>query len=353
MWRSRNHVVATPEPRYRRADDRRTRRRQGGGPSQRAPLRHRRTARLHAPPRRSRLHLPATRKAGAIRDRDEVERIRSDRHPAGLDRRLDLPVAERPPPGDRPGRPRPKAVPLSPATGASGAGPRSSTGWSRSPRRCPGSGGGSNSDLRKARPAPREGARRGRPAARADADPGRQRRVRPAQPLVRADDAARPARDASRARTSGSGSAASAGGPARGRPARPAAGVDRAALPGAARPGAVPVRRRRRRGPRRRLGRRQRLPARGVRAATSRRRTSGRGPGRCWRTGRCGRSSPSTTAAARAQRRRGDPRRRPTRLGNTPAVARGSYVHPAVAEAYLDGQLGKRPRRAATSRRAQ
>jgi DNA topoisomerase I len=27
------------------------------------------------------------------------------------------------------------------------------------------------------------------------------------------------------------------------------------------------------------------------------------------------------------------------RLGNTPAVARGSYVHPAVAEAYLDGAL--------------
>jgi DNA topoisomerase-1 len=28
------------------------------------------------------------------------------------------------------------------------------------------------------------------------------------------------------------------------------------------------------------------------------------------------------------------------RLGNTPAVARGSYVHPAVLEAYLDGTLG-------------
>ncbi len=28
------------------------------------------------------------------------------------------------------------------------------------------------------------------------------------------------------------------------------------------------------------------------------------------------------------------------RLGNTPAVARGSYVHPAVLEAYLDGALG-------------
>jgi DNA topoisomerase I len=29
------------------------------------------------------------------------------------------------------------------------------------------------------------------------------------------------------------------------------------------------------------------------------------------------------------------------RLGNTPAVARGSYVHPAVIDAYLDGSIGK------------
>jgi DNA topoisomerase-1 len=33
-------------------------------------------------------------------------------------------------------------------------------------------------------------------------------------------------------------------------------------------------------------------------------------------------------------------RRTADRLGNTPAVARGSYVHPAVLEAYLDGSLG-------------
>jgi DNA topoisomerase-1 len=33
-------------------------------------------------------------------------------------------------------------------------------------------------------------------------------------------------------------------------------------------------------------------------------------------------------------------RRTADRLGNTPAVARGSYVHPAVLEAYMDGQLG-------------
>ena len=28
------------------------------------------------------------------------------------------------------------------------------------------------------------------------------------------------------------------------------------------------------------------------------------------------------------------------RLGNTPAVARRSYVHPAILEAYLDGKIG-------------
>jgi DNA topoisomerase-1 len=28
------------------------------------------------------------------------------------------------------------------------------------------------------------------------------------------------------------------------------------------------------------------------------------------------------------------------RLGNTPAVARKSYVHPAVLEAYMDGRVG-------------
>jgi DNA topoisomerase I len=27
-------------------------------------------------------------------------------------------------------------------------------------------------------------------------------------------------------------------------------------------------------------------------------------------------------------------------LGNTPAVARNSYVHPAVVEAYMDGRVG-------------
>ena len=36
-------------------------------------------------------------------------------------------------------------------------------------------------------------------------------------------------------------------------------------------------------------------------------------------------------------------------LGNTPAVARGSYVHPGVAEAYLEGALPGSSRRATTT----
>ena len=57
---------------------------------------------------------------------------------------------------------------------------------------------------------PREKVARGRrPAARADPDPGRQRRVRPAQPVVRPDDAARPPRPRRGHARSRSGSAAS------------------------------------------------------------------------------------------------------------------------------------------------
>ena len=56
--------------------------------------------------------------------------------PAGLEGRLDLPVAARPPPGDRRRRRRPQAVPLPRRTGAPGATPRSSTRCSTSPRDC-------------------------------------------------------------------------------------------------------------------------------------------------------------------------------------------------------------------------
>ena len=145
---------------------------------------------------------------------------------------------------------------------------------------------------RPTRAAAREGAGGGRPAARADAHPGRQRRVRAAQPLVRPDDAARTATravdgTAVRFRFRGkSGQQHEVGI----RDRRLAAVVRRCQdLPG---PGAVPVRRRRRR--RRTTSPRTtstptcaRSPAR-----TSRPRTSGRGPGPCSRTARCRRSAP-------------------------------------------------------------
>ena len=61
-----------------------------------------------------------------------------------------------------------------------------------------------------ARPAAREGARHRRAAAGDDADPRRQRRVRPRTTIVRPDDAARPARQDSTARRCASSSAARA-----------------------------------------------------------------------------------------------------------------------------------------------
>ena len=120
-----------------------------------------------------------------------------------------------------------------------------------------------DADLARPGPAAREGPRRDRPAARADPHPGRQRRVCPAQPLVRPDDAPGSPR-------AGDGHVGPVPLPrqvreaARGRPPRPPPRLDRPALPGPARPGAVPVRRSGWRARRRGLGRRQRVPARGL-----------------------------------------------------------------------------------------
>ena len=75
------------------------------------------------------------------------------------------------------------------------------------------------------------------------------------------------------------------------------------------------------------------------RAATSRPRTSGPGQGRCSPIERCAPSSPVTGERA-AQRNVVEAiRQTADQLGNTPAVARGSYVHPAVLEAYLAGSI--------------
>ena len=251
------------------------------------------------------------------------------------------PRPERPPPGDRPRRARPQAVPLSRRATARGATRRSSTGWSPSPRALPAIREQVDGDLARPGLPAREGPRRRRPAARADADPGGQRRVRAAEPRVRPDDAPRsPCREsrarAIRFRFRGQ-VAASCTTVGAARPAPRAPSSRRCQdLPG---PGAVPVRRRRRRGPRRRVRGRQRLPARDHAAGTSPRRTSGPGPG--------------TVLAYRALRAlgKGSTDREKQRnvveaiqatadsLGNTPAVARQEYVHPAVLDAYLDGRI--------------
>ena len=113
----------------------------------------------------------------------------------------------------------------------------------------------------------------------------------------------------------------------------------RPALPGDAGPGAVPVRRRGRRGARRRLGRGQRLHPR-----CERRRLHGQGLPHLARHGararRCGSSSGGAEGEPRpsAKELLGEVAKR---LGNTVAVCKKSYVHPRVLEALA--QRGRRP----------
>ena len=138
-----------------------------------APLRHgRREARLS---RGSRAHQVA-------------------RHPAGLDRRLDLPRRARPSAGHGARRARPQAVPLSHAV-ARGA-RRSEVRAAHRVR----AGAAAHSPAHGSRhakepPAARKGAGGGRAAPREDAHSRRQRRVRARQRLGRADDDARSACD--------------------------------------------------------------------------------------------------------------------------------------------------------------
>ncbi len=72
----------------------------------------------------------------------------------------------------------------------------------------------------------------------------------------------------------------------------------------------------------------------------SRPRISGPGPGPCSRIGPFSRCQPRTlrvlpdATSAAAMRTTAD------RLGNSPAVARASYVHPAVIDAYVEGRVG-------------
>ena len=310
-----------------------------------APAPHRRPPPLAATTARA---SPAGGRAAASRYRDADGRPVRDprdpgadpgaRDPAGLDRRLDLP-ARRTATSRRPAATR--AAASSTATTPATARRRDAAKFERLiafARRPAGDPRAGRPRPGPAGPAPREGPRRGRPAARADPDPGRQRRVRPAEPVVRADDAARPARGGRRRREirfrfrGKSGKQHEVGL----RDRRLAAVVRRCRdLPG---PGAVPVRRRGRRAARRRVRRRQRLSRARSRRA-SRRRTSGPGPGPSSPTARCARSGKGATD--REKQRNVAEAIRPTadNLGNTPAVARQAYVHPAVVDAYLDGRI--------------
>ena len=95
-----------------------------------------------------------------------------------------------------------------------------------------------------ARPAAGEGRRRGRRPPRRDVAAGRQRAIRAREPLLRADDPARPPRRRPGASRCGCGSRASRAAGRR-RPPRPPPRLGRPALPGPARTAALPVRGRR------------------------------------------------------------------------------------------------------------
>ena len=262
-----------------------------------------------------------------IRDRETIGRIRRAGHPAGLDRRLDLPVAERPPPGDRPRRPRPQAVPLPRGAGSE----RRGHGQVRPDARVRRGAAAHPAPLRRgprdARPVAREGPGGRRPAAGADAHPGRQRRVRAAQPVVRADDPARPARPhrglggavpvprqvrpAARGRACATGASPASSAAARTCPARSSSSTStRTARSATSRPTtSTPTS--------------ARPPA-----ATSRRRTSGRGPARCSPIGRFARSSRASASARRGGTSWRRSARPPTSSATRPAVARGQLRPP-------------------------
>ena len=200
-----------------------------------------------------------------------------------------------------------------------------------------------------ARPAPgraaaREGARRGRAAARDAPHPRRQRGVRArTNQLVRPDDAARPPRRRSTAATRPLPVPRQERQGARGRASTTAGWRASSALPGAARPGAVPVRRRRRQPSARRLGRRERVPAR-----DHRRRFTAK-DFRTW--------AGTVLRAARARRARAGASTTPTAkqahvvaaveggrraARQHAAVCRKCYIHPAVIEAFESGAFLER-----------
>ena len=209
-----------------------------------------------------------------------------------------------------------------------------------------------DADLARPRPAAREGPGGRRPAARADADPRRQRRVRAAEPVVRADDAARPPRDGRGLGRSASGSAASRAGTTR-------SGCATGASP-------------------RSSGAARSCPARSCSSTSTRTARSATSPPTTSTTTSARRPAATFTAkdfrtwagtvlayralralqpgdgerAARAQRRRGDPRRRPTSSATRrPSPAAATSTRPSsrrTSTAAIGAPWSRRPR----SRRA-
>ncbi len=114
-------------------------------------------------------------------------------HPAGLDGRLDLPPAQRPPAGHRPRRPRAQAVPLSRRL-AGGARRDQVRPHDRLRRGAAGHPRADRAGHVPARPGAGEGARHRDQAAGDHPDPHRQQGVRPAEQLLRPHHPARPAR---------------------------------------------------------------------------------------------------------------------------------------------------------------
>ena len=146
----------------------------------------------------------ARRRSGrgfTYRDEDRSADRRSDddrpdpvaRHPARLDRCLDLSRPGGPPPGDRSRCPGSQAIPLSPGLSIEPRATPSSIDSSGSPRPCRASVAASRR-IFPSHAHPREGPRGGRPVARAESDPRGERRVRAAQSLLRPDHAPEPGR---------------------------------------------------------------------------------------------------------------------------------------------------------------
>ena len=99
------------------------------------------------------------------------------------------------------------------------------------------------------------------------------------------------------------------------------------------------------------VGGRQRVPARRDRRRISPPRTFAPGPARCWPPialrDRAPRASGDVRARCEGRDRRSAIETVAGHLGNTPAVCRACYIHPAVLEAYADGTLSTaaQPRR--------